>query len=71
MIAPAKTPPQIVATLNKAAVEAMKDHTVIDKLSSQGAILIGDSPEQFGAFIDTETKKWAKVIKDAGVHSEK
>jgi tripartite-type tricarboxylate transporter receptor subunit TctC len=71
MVAPAKTPPQIVAALNKAAVAAMKDQTVIDKLSSQGAILIGDSPEQFGAFIDTETKKWAKVIKDAGVHSEK
>ena len=30
---------------------------------------IGDSPEQFGAFIDSETKKWAKVIKDAGVQT--
>lgn len=71
MVAPAKTPPQVVAALNKAAVEAMKDRTVVDKLSSQGAILIGDSPDRFGAFIDSETKKWAKVIKDAGVHTEK
>ena len=71
MVAPAKTPPQVVAALNKAAVEAMKDKTVVDKLSSQGAILVGDSPEQFRAFIDSETKKWAKVIKDAGVHTEK
>ena len=71
MVAPAKTPPQIVAVLNKAAVEAMKDPTVIDKLSSQGAILVGDSPEHFRDYIDSETKKWAKVIADAGVHTEK
>jgi tripartite-type tricarboxylate transporter receptor subunit TctC len=71
MVAPAKTPPQIVAVLNKAAVEAMKDPTVVEKLSSQGAILVGDSPEHFRDYIDSETKKWAKVIADAGVHTEK
>jgi tripartite-type tricarboxylate transporter receptor subunit TctC len=67
MIAPAKTPPEVVAALNKAAVEAMKDAGVISKLASQGAILAGDTPEEFRAYIDSETKKWAKVIKDAGV----
>jgi tripartite-type tricarboxylate transporter receptor subunit TctC len=71
MVAPAKTPPNVVAALNKAAVEAMKDPAVIEKLSSQGAILGGDSPEHFAAFIDSETKKWAKVIKDAGVRTTK
>jgi tripartite-type tricarboxylate transporter receptor subunit TctC len=71
MVAPAKTPPQIVAALNKAAVEAMKDPTVVEKLSSQGAILVGDTPEHFRTFIDSEIKKWAKVIKDAGVQPAK
>ncbi|HYC17405.1 MAG TPA: tripartite tricarboxylate transporter substrate binding protein [Pseudolabrys sp.] len=71
MVAPAKTPLQIVAVLNKAAVEAMKDPTVIEKLASQGAILVGDTPEHFRDYIDSETKKWAKVIVDAGVHTEK
>ena len=71
MVAPAKTPPQVVAVLNKAAVEAMKDPTVVEKLSSQGALLIGDSPEHFRDYIDSETKKWAKVIADAGVHTDK
>jgi len=71
MVAPAKTPPNIVAALNKAAVEAMKDPAVVEKLSSQGAILAGDSPEHFAAFIDSETKKWAKVIQDAGVQTTK
>jgi len=71
LFAPAKTPPNVVAVLNKAAVEAMKDPAVIEKLSSQGAILGGDSPQHFAAFIDSETKKWAKVIKDAGVQTTK
>ena len=67
MVAPAKTPPAIVATLNKAAVEAMKDPTVIEKLSSQGATLVGNTPDEFRAFIESDTKKWADVIKEAGV----
>jgi tripartite-type tricarboxylate transporter receptor subunit TctC len=71
MVAPANTPPPIVAALNKAAVEAMKDAEVVSKLSSQGAILVGDTPEQFRSYIDRETKKWAMVIKDAGVPVQK
>jgi tripartite-type tricarboxylate transporter receptor subunit TctC len=70
MVAPAKTPPEIIATLNKAAVEAVKDPSVQEKLSSQGAILVGDSPEHFRVYIENETRKWAKVIKDANVHTE-
>jgi tripartite-type tricarboxylate transporter receptor subunit TctC len=71
MVAPAKTPPQVVAVLNKAAGEAIKDPTVVEKLASQGAILVGDTPEHFRDYIDSETKKWAKVIADAGVQTEK
>ncbi len=67
MVAPANTPPAIVAILNKAAVEAIKDPEVSSKLAAQGATLIGDSPESFRAYIASETKKWADVIKDAGV----
>jgi tripartite-type tricarboxylate transporter receptor subunit TctC len=71
MVAPAKTPPAVVAALNMAAVEAMKDPAVVEKLASQGAILVGDTPDQFRAFVASETKKWAQVIKDAGVHTQK
>src|SRR6516165_5228287 len=55
MVAPAKTPPQVVAVLNKATIEAMKDPTVVEKLASQGAILVGDTPEHFRDYIDSET----------------
>jgi len=71
MVAPAGTPKEIIATLNKAAVAALKDPAVVSKLSSQGAILVGDTPDEFRAFIASETAKWAKVIKDAGVPTQK
>jgi tripartite-type tricarboxylate transporter receptor subunit TctC len=71
MVAPAGTPPAIVAALNRIATEAMRDPAVKEKLASQGAELIGDTPEHFRDFIATEIAKWAKVIKDAGVATEK
>ena len=71
MIAPAKTPEQIVATLNRIANEAMADPGVKQKLADQGLTVAGDTPEHFRGFIETETAKWAKVIKDAGVETTK
>jgi tripartite-type tricarboxylate transporter receptor subunit TctC len=70
MVAPAGTPPAVVATLNRIATEAMRDPAVKERLASQGATLIGDTPEHFRSFIKAEIKKWAKVIKDAGVATE-
>jgi tripartite-type tricarboxylate transporter receptor subunit TctC len=71
IVAPAKTPPEVIATLNKVAVEAIKDPQVAEKLASQGAILVGDSPEHFRDYIASETARWAKVIKEAGVETQK
>ena len=71
MLAPAGTPSAVIATLNRAATDAMRDPAVEEKLAIQGAILIGDTPEQFRGFIESEIVKWAKVIKDAGVVTEK
>jgi tripartite-type tricarboxylate transporter receptor subunit TctC len=71
MVAPAGTPVAIIATLNRIASEAMRDSAVKDKLASQGAELIGDTSEHFRKFIDAEIAKWARVIKDAGIATEK
>jgi tripartite-type tricarboxylate transporter receptor subunit TctC len=67
MVAPKGTPDAIIATLNRVAREAMADPTVRAKLADQGAALAGDSPEHFRSFIEAEIKRWASVIKDAGV----
>ena len=71
MVAPAGTPAPIVAKLNQIATEAMRDPAVKEKLAIQGAELIGDSPEHFHAFMESEIARWAKVIKDAGVVTER
>jgi tripartite-type tricarboxylate transporter receptor subunit TctC len=71
MVAPAGTPAPIVERLNQIVTEAMRDPAVKEKLAVQGAELIGDSPEHFHAFMESETARWAKVIKDAGVVIEK
>jgi len=71
MIAPAGTPEKIVAALNRIANEAMADPGVKSKLADQGLTAAGDTPEHFRGFIDSEIKKWAKVIKDAGVETTK
>ena len=71
MVAPGATPPAIIAALNKIATEAVRDPAVNEKLATQGADLIGDTPEHFRTFIASETAKWAKVIEDAGIPTEK
>jgi tripartite-type tricarboxylate transporter receptor subunit TctC len=71
MIAPAGTPPAIIAALNKFATTAMADPAVKDKLTDQGLTPVGDTPEHFRQFIGSEAAKWAKVIKDAGLASAK
>jgi tripartite-type tricarboxylate transporter receptor subunit TctC len=71
MVAPAGTPAAIVAVLNRITTEALQDPTVKEKLAIQGATVVGDSPEHFHAFLESEIARWAKVIKDAGVTTEK
>src|SRR5258706_7667672 len=69
MIAPGGTPEKIVKELNRITNEAMADPGVKAKLGDQGLTVAGDTPEHFRGFIESESKKWAKVIKDAGLQT--
>lgn len=71
MIAPAQTPPAVIAELNKIATQAMADPSVKEKLADQGLTLEPQTPDGFRSLIAAESKKWAKVIKDAGVETSK
>src|SRR4051812_17730685 len=71
MIAPGGTPRAVVATLNRIATTAMNDPAVKEKLANQGLTVVGDAPEHFARFIAAEMTRWAKVIKDAGVPTQK
>ena len=67
MIAPAGTPEKIVAILNRLANQAMADASVQQKLADQGLTVAGNTPAQFRDYIGTETQKWARVIRAAGL----
>jgi tripartite-type tricarboxylate transporter receptor subunit TctC len=69
MVAPAATPPAVIAVLNRITTTALADPAVKEKLAEQGLTTVGNSPEQFRDYIAAETAKWAKVIKDAGVRT--
>ncbi|MEO7727174.1 MAG: tripartite tricarboxylate transporter substrate binding protein [Burkholderiales bacterium] len=68
--APARLPPELTAFLNSEMVRALTDPRVRQLIQSQGADVVGDTPEAFLAFVSAEIAKWAKVIKAAGVEQE-
>jgi len=63
LLAPAGTPPAIVARVNADVNEWLQTAEAKEKLLAQGAIPAGGTPEQFAAHIRVETEKWAKVVK--------
>jgi tripartite-type tricarboxylate transporter receptor subunit TctC len=65
--APAKTPRAIVDQLNSAIVRAVHTPDLRARFIDQGAEPVGNTPEQYTAFIEREIAKWAKVIKAAGI----
>ena len=66
LLAPAGTPAPVVAKLNASILKALADPEVKKKLAEQGAEPHGEKPEQFAAFIESETVKWGKVVKESG-----
>ncbi|MGZ5233172.1 MAG: tripartite tricarboxylate transporter substrate binding protein, partial [Burkholderiales bacterium] len=70
LLAPAGTPKEILARLHKESVAALRSPDVVSRLASDGAEVVAGSSEEFGAFLRTETQKWAKVVKAAGIKPE-
>jgi len=67
IVAPAGTPPDIIAILNQAVNTALRQPSIKAKMDSQGVVLDIQTPAQFGQTIRTETEKWATVIKKAQI----
>jgi tripartite-type tricarboxylate transporter receptor subunit TctC len=65
--APAHTPPEVVAALNKEISAALADPKLKARLADFGGIPLTGSPADLGAFIATETEKWDKVIRAANI----
>lgn len=70
MVVPAGTPHDIVNRLNQEVVKVLRLPDIHERLLTNGAEPVGTSPEAFGAFMKSETAKWAKVIKEANIHAD-
>ncbi|VTU27843.1 Argininosuccinate lyase [Variovorax sp. SRS16] len=68
LMAPAGTPPEVIAKLNKAFVDALHSPETKTRFASLLAEPVGNSPEQFGAFMKSELAKYEKVVKATGAH---
>src|SRR6266566_2535648 len=66
LVAPAKTPKEIVAALHRATAQALNDPGVKKQLADLGVDIIGGTPEEFAAYIKSEIRKWTAIIKASG-----
>jgi tripartite-type tricarboxylate transporter receptor subunit TctC len=70
LVAPAGTPRDVIATLNRAAVQALKDSDTLHQLHDLGVEVNSSTPEEFAAYIKAEIPKWAAVVKASGAQVE-
>jgi len=67
LLAPAGTPPAILAQVSRDVGQVLKTPDMIEKLTTFGSIPAPNSPEQFDAMIKSDTERYGKVLRDAGV----
>ena len=70
VVAPAGTPRAVLQQLNAEINRALALPEVRRRFAEQGVRTIGGTPEQFGAYLQSQIKRWAKVVQDAGVRIE-
>ena len=70
IVVPVKTPREIVTALNAAIVEVLKKPVINKRLSDLGYIIVGDRPEQFAAYIQSEIDKLGRILRELRVQAE-
>jgi tripartite-type tricarboxylate transporter receptor subunit TctC len=66
LVAPAGTPPEVIAKLNGVLVKALNASDAREALMRQGLEPAGTTPQQFGAFIASEVDRWGRVANASG-----
>ncbi len=67
---PSSTPKDIVAKLNAEVLKALRTPEMKERLASQGAEVVADTPAQLDTFLKSEMSKWARVVKESGARIE-
>jgi tripartite-type tricarboxylate transporter receptor subunit TctC len=71
LVAPTGTPPEVIVKLHVAAVKALQDPGVQASLARLGVDIVGNTPDEFKAYIAKEVPKWAAIVKASGATVEK
>ena len=66
LLAPAGTPPDIINRIQHEVAKSLNTPAIKDKMLAQGAIPSGNTPGEFAKLIDSEHRKWARVVKESG-----
>ena len=67
LLAPRKTPADIVTRLRSEIAEILKSPDLVQKLEADGGEIVGSTPEEFGRFLSAELEKWRRVVRAAGI----
>lgn len=67
VLAPAGTPPAIIARMNAELAKALKQPAVQERLSQMGMVVTSSSPEELGKFVAGEVERWGKVVREHGI----
>ena len=70
ILAPAKTPPEIIKRMNEELNKALRSSDVAKKLESQGIDVVGGTPQAARVFIERQIDIWAKVVKDNNIRPD-
>ena len=70
MLVPAGTPRPIIERLHQEITRSLRARDMKERLTSLGLNAVGSTPDAFGAYMRSETEKWAKVIKAMGIKPE-
>jgi len=66
LVAPAKTPPDIIKRLHAETANVLNEPAFRIKLEQVGFVVVGNTPEQFGAFMKSEVERWGQAVKNSG-----
>jgi tripartite-type tricarboxylate transporter receptor subunit TctC len=70
VLAPAGTPPAIVNRLSEEMRKSLTKPDTRERMKGMGAVVVGDTPAEFAAFLKQDYERWARVIKASGVKAE-
>ncbi len=70
VLAPSSTPPALVNTINGIVVKAARAPDLVERFTKDATDVVANSPAEFQAFIQSEAKRWAKVVKDSGMRAD-